>query len=316
MVVGEALFDLVPAGGESTSDLVLGVLAGGGPANTAVGLARLGVPTAFAGRLSTGGLGPRRRRLLADEGVDLALSVDAAEPATLTVVSLDATGGATYELYGPGTADWQWSPAELPDPLLLPAAAVHTGTLATILEPSASVLTGWLAEVRRRGDVVVSYDPNVRLSIVPDLDRYRRAVASFVACAHVVKASEDDIAALWPDRSVEDVIAGWLGGTTGPSVVAVTRGAAGSVACLRGGDRVASPAPAVEVVDTVGAGDAFVAGFLAHLWAAGRLSPGGLEALDPSAAGAALDWANEVAARCCSRPGADPPRAGELSARG
>jgi fructokinase len=313
VVVGEALFDLVPApGAGGAGELTLRALPGGGPANTAVGLARLGVPTRFAGRLATAGLGPRRRRLLAEEGIDLGLAVDAAEPATVTIVSLDGAGVATYELHGPDTADWQWQPGELPDPGGLRAAAVHTGTLAAILEPGATSLLGWLGELRRREDVVVSYDPNVRLTIVPDVARYRTTVERFVACTHIVKVSADDLADLWPDRSPEAVVAGWLAADPGPSVVTVTWGENDAAVHLRGGPRVSRPTPPVEVVDTVGAGDAFAAGFLAALHAGGRLTPAGIGSLDEPTVGAALEWANDVASRCCARAGADPPRAADL----
>jgi fructokinase len=317
LVVGEALIDFLPddRGGAAGEDLAFWGRPGGSPANVAVGLSRLGVAVAFAGRFSRSGLGPWRRRRLAEEGVDLAPSVDADEPTTLAVVSLDEAGVASYEFYGPGTADWWWRRAELPDPALLAGGAVHTGSLATAVPPGAEVLAGWLAELRAAGDVVVSYDPNVRPSVVGDSDRCRAAVAPFVAQAHLVKVSVEDLDVLHPGVPPLDAAAGWLSTAGGPELVVVTQGGDGAVALHRDGRRRHRQGRPVTVADTVGAGDSFTSGLVARLGADGQLSPEGLASIDDADLVAALDQANLVAALTCERMGADPPRASEISGR-
>lgn len=316
VVVGEALLDLLPAEQAppgAGAALALRALPGGSPANVAVALARLGVPVTFAGRFSTGALGRWRRQCLGVEGVDLAASVDADRPATLAAVTVDAGGVASYQFYGPETADWWWRAEELPAPAALAGGAVHTGSLATAMTPGAAVLAGWAEEVRGREDVVISYDPNVRPSIVGGVDECREAVAPWLGVAHVVKVSEEDIATLYPGRSPAAVAEWWLAAARGPELVVVTAGAAGAGAWHRDGRCLSRPAPPVRVVDTVGAGDAFTAGLLAALREGGWLSPAGLAAIDDGALGAALDLGAAVASVTCSRPGADPPSRARLA---
>ena len=311
-MLGECLVDLAPAPPEQAHEVGKRYVAlpGGGPANVAVGLARLGVRAAFAGRFAGEGFGPWLRDNLVANGVDLSPSVEAGQPATLAVVTLDGEGRASYGFYGPETADWQWSLSELPDPTGR-FAAVHTGSLATTFEPSASVLAEWLEGLRGAGEVVVSFDPNVRPGLVTDLDAYRGRLQKLASFAHVVKASDEDIAAVYPGSSVESVAGSWLSG--GATVVFVTEGALGARAFHESGARAQCAPPAVEVVDTIGAGDAFSSGFLSHLGSAGALSPAGLRSLGPSELAAVLSEAVAASAFTCTRPGADPPTAAELA---
>jgi fructokinase len=294
----------------------LSAIPGGSPANVAVGLARLGVPTAFAGRLSRGGFGPWLSEHLLANGVDLAPSVETEELATLAVVALDAGGRASYTFYGPGTADWQWRRAELAAPSDLRAggstvAAVHTGSLAVALEPGASVLGEWLAEVRAEGRALVSIDPNVRPSFVGDLGRYREKLEKLLGCAHLVKASSEDLEVIAPGTGPLDVVDSWL--AAGAYLVVMTHGPEGASAFHRSGWRARCQAPAVKVADTIGAGDAFSAGLLAYLATNGLLSPGALAGLAQGQLDAALAQAVAVSAITCTRAGADPPNAAELT---
>lgn len=316
VVVGEALIDLLPrphaVDASGRPAVILEAVPGGSPANVAVGLTRQGVPTRFVGRFANHGLGPWRKGFLRQEGVDLSLSVDVVDPATLALVTFDEQRGATYDFYGRDSADWQWRRHELPDPERLEAAAVHTGSLATVISPGAERLGHWLSAVRSRNDVVVSYDPNVRLGVVGDRDGYRRLLARVLAESHLVKASEEDLALLWPDRSIVEIGSQWLDTTPGLTLVVITRGSRGCLALHRDGRRLEKAAPAAEVVDTVGAGDAFTAGFLSRLWSTGRLNPDALAGIGDAALLDALDHANQVAAMTCGRPGADPPYASDL----
>jgi fructokinase len=323
LVVGEVLVDVLPSRpgehGSARQDAAMSLTGrfGGSPANVAVGLARLEAPVAFAGRLARRGYGPWLRSHLAAEKVDLDLSVDADEPCTLAVVNIDAAGVATYEFYGPDTADWAWKPEELPPAATLTGGCVHTGSLATGLEPGAGVICAWLRELRRQGDVAISYDPNIRPSLLGEVDLVGQVVAPALASAHLVKVSEEDLGVLHPGVAVEEVINGWLAGhegndEEGPTLVVVTAGEDGARAWHADGRFVHRTTPKVTVVDTVGAGDAFTAGLLSYLHEQGLLTPGGLVSIGTENLEAAVDRGNRVASLTCTRPGADPPHRGAL----
>lgn len=335
LVLGECLADLAPgdvpagsrdgAGAHAPASRPLVALPGGSPANVAVGLARLAVPTAFAGRLSAKGLGPWLRQHLALNGVDLSLVVEAPEPPTLAVVTLDKEGRASYTFYGPETADWQWSEEELPfvrrDKTATPAqpgfGAVHTGSLATAFEPGASVLSTWLRALRASSEILISFDPNVRPGLVGDQAGYFERVDGFIASSHIVKASTDDLAALYPQESGSSVatLAGrvaerWLAG--GASLVVVTDGGRGATAYHERGWQVHASPPPVTVKDTIGAGDSFTSGLLGYLSNAGLLTPHHVADLTEERLAAAMRQAVAASAFTCTRAGADPPDAAEL----
>jgi fructokinase len=323
LVVGEVLVDLLPTRpdehGSARQDAAMSLTGrfGGSPANVAVGLARLEAPVAFAGRLAGRGYGPWLRSHLAAEKVDLDLSVDADEPCTLAVVTIDDAGVASYEFYGPDTADWAWTPDELPPAATLAGGCVHTGSLATGLEPGAGVIGAWLRELRRQGDVAISYDPNIRPSLLGDVDLVGSVVAPALASAHLVKVSEEDLGVLYPGVAIDEIIAGWLAGEEGnheegPTLVVVTGGEAGARAWHADGRFVHRKAPKVTVVDTVGAGDAFTAGLLSSLQERGLLTPAGLVSISTDDLETAVDRGNRVASLTCTRPGADPPHRAEL----
>ena len=323
LVVGECLVDLAPTTAPPSKETSVlharpfVALPGGGPANIAVGLARLGAHSAFAGRFSDAGFGPWLRGHLEANGVDLGPSVPATQPATLAVVTLDEEGKASYAFYGPETADWHWGYEELPAPALVTSGAlayqaVHTGSLATAFEPSAEVIARWLDELRSGGRVTISFDPNVRAGLISDLGRYRDTIESFIARAHLVKASGDDLDVLYPEATVEEAAGRWL--AAGANVVVITLGGDGAVAFLPDGRRVSAAPPAVEVVDTIGAGDSFSAAMLDFLGRRDELSPGALKAMSATTLEAALQHAVTASAITCTRAGANPPTAAELAA--
>jgi fructokinase len=298
VVCGEALIDLVPAGPAATWRAAYG----GGPANTAVALARLGAPTALVCRLSRDNFGRQLRRYLADSGVDLRLAVDADEPTTLAVVAFDERGGADYQFYVNGTADWQWSAGELPAELPPGTRGLHIGSLASILPPGAAVLREWI--IAHRDDATVTFDVNVRPALLPDREVYRREISGWLDAAHVVKASNDDLAWLYPGEGPLDVARRWID-EHDLALVLVTAGADGAIAVPRGQDPVRAAGVAVDVVDTVGAGDTFTAAFLHRVGL-----PAGLG--DPDSVGAALRFAVAAAALACTRQGAQPPTLNEV----
>jgi fructokinase len=294
VVCGEALIDLVPAGTPATWRAAYG----GGPANTAVALARLGTPAALACRLSGDNFGRQLRSYLLDAGVDLSLAVAAVEPTTLAVVAFDEHGRADYQFYVNGTADWQWSPGELPAELPAGTRGVHVGSLASVMPPGAAVLREWVAA--HREDATVTFDVNVRPALIPDRDSYHREISQWLDTAHIVKASDDDLAWLYPGQDPIDVARRWLD-EHDLTLVLVTAGAAGAVAVPRGQDPVRVAGVGVDVVDTVGAGDTFTAAFLHRL-----------KAFDRQNLESALRFAVTAAALACTREGAQPPAHDEV----
>jgi len=313
-IVGEVVADAVlPVGGIVDGAAHLTVHPGGGPANTALALARLGSVARFAGRLSTGSLGRLCRERLERSGVDLTASEDATEPATLAIARLDAGGAASYEFYTDGTADWAWTDATLAPLIDGPFAAgqapvaVHTGTLALALQPSGGVIENLLARARER--MTVSVDPNLRTLLVP-IESYRERIDTWASLSDIVRLSLDDLEQLWPDWSPERAAAHLH--EQGVALAIISLGGDGAYGSIRGaGVRV--PTAPTTLVDTVGAGDSFHGGLLHHLAGAGELG-GRLESLDLDGLTEALRFAARVAAITCSRPGADPPWGSELDA--
>lgn len=306
VVCGEALIDLVPASTRA-SDLLSARL-GGGPFNTAVALGRLGVPTSYLGRLSTDGFGERLRTALSTAGVDLHLAAAGDEPTPLAVVQLNAAGDATYRFYVDGTADRLLSDTDIPDPLPAAALAYHFGTLSLVTEPGANTLEHMMRHARAAGKVI-ALDPNVRPAFLPDRAEYRARLDVWLAHAHIVKVSAADLGWLYPGERSAAVVDRWLG--RGAKLVVVTDGATGAIATGAAGE-ITVPAPAVTVVDTIGAGDAFNAGLMAWLHSNQLLGSDQLSRVGRDEVAAAVGFANRVAAFTCSRAGADPPWAYEL----
>jgi fructokinase len=300
-VIGEALIDLVPGGtpGEYRAH------AGGSPFNVAVALARLGNRTALMARLTDNGFGPILRDAAAAEGIDLSAAAHATEPATLAVVSVDAAAQATYEFYLEGTADWQWTAAELGR---LPAETevVHFGSIASWTAPGSERIDQLVRGARSTGRALVSYDPNVRPPVFGDRARGRQIVERSVRDAHVVKASREDLEWLYPSRSLDEVGADW--NELGPALVVVTDGPDGAIAYRVGAPPLRRPGRAVALVDTIGAGDAFTAGLLSGLVRRHLHRPERMAAVSDAALVDVLDEAVLVSSVTCERAGADPPR--------
>ncbi len=291
-------------------------LPGGGPANIAVGLARLGIPCTFAGRFARGGFGPWLRRNLADNGLDLSFSVDADELATIALVTLDSFGRASYTFYGPTTADWQWASSELPDlgreaPGGATVHAVHTGSLVLALEPGASAITNWLTGLRQRGQVLISFDPNVRPGFVSDLSAYRERLTEVVRSSHVVRASTEDTEAVYPGMASRAVAEKWL--TLGATLIVITEGADGATAYYQDGTSTHCSPPPIELADTIGAGDAFTSALLGYCSDHGVLSPSGIGHLTEAELRSSVAQAVAAGALTCTRVGADPPNRVDLA---
>jgi fructokinase len=302
LVAGEALVDLVVGAGED-----VGAHLGGGPFNCARTLGRLEQPVAYLGRISSDRFGHRLRDQLAEDGVGLDAVVDTDDPTTLALAELDDSGAATYRFYVEGTS----VPGLTEDDALgaLPDAVemVHAGTLGLVFEPTAAAIE---AAIERLADTaLVMLDLNVRPLAITDAGSYRARLARLLERCHVVKASDADLEWLDPDRTDVDAARALLGG--GPQVVLVTRGARGATVVTAGGETEVA-APAIEVADTIGAGDAFGGGFLAW-WRREGLGAEDLAQTERVIEG--TRFACLVAARTCERPGASPPRLSELDIR-
>lgn len=301
LVMGEALYDLWV---DETG--ALHGRPGGGPFTTARTIARLGQPVAYLGRLSRDSAGLAQERLLAADGVSLEAAVRTDDPTTLALADIGPDGSARYQFYARGTA----APGLEPDAALaaLPAAVagLHVGTLGLALEPLAAATEAVVG--RLAGRALVMVDPNVRPWAIDDAERYRARLRRILASADVVKVSEEDLA--WLDPAATPAAAARALLELGPRVALVTRGADG-VLVVAGREDVPVPAPAVHVVDTIGAGDAFGGGFLAW-WRARGL---GRDALaDGELVVQATRFGTIVAARTCERAGAVPPLLGEVAA--
>ncbi len=305
IVCGEALFDVF-ATADTATGLAFDGRIGGSPFNVALGLARMGQPVGFLGGIGTGFAGERLMRALVEEGIatDCVARLDA--PTTLSLIGLDARGVPSYSFYGHGAADRLLKPEHL---AAVPAVAraFHFGSYAMVVEPVASTQRALVEREHTRS--VISYDPNIRTNVEPDLDVWRSTLDWMLPRTHLLKVSDEDLALLYPGQSIDQFAERAL--ATGTPWVVVTRGGAGAVGFSRR-DRVALPPQKVTVVDTVGAGDTFQTALLT--WAAehGHLDPQRIAALNTAELRASLDFAMRAAAITCSRRGADLPRRAEL----
>jgi len=273
----------------------------------AVALARLAQPVAFFGAVSNDSLGERLMRALGAEGVDTRAVARTDAPTTLSLVGLDAAGVASYAFYGEGGADRQLGAAALPR-VSAGSRALHVGSYASVVEPIASTLRA-LVE-RERGRALVSHDPNVRLNVEPDLARWKAQLEWMLPRCDLLKVSTEDLALLFPGRAAADFAAHAL--AQGTAAVVVTRGALGATAWTANASAT-TPGVKVEVVDSVGAGDAFQAATLAWLAEHDALTRAALARLSPASWQSALSFAARAEAITCSRRGADTPRRSELA---
>ena len=300
VVCGEALIDLMPQEVLSPEESLWVARSGGGPLNSAVALAKLGCDTHFLGRLSTDAFGRQLSAHLASAGAQLDLAVTTDDPTTMAVVSLDDEGKATYAFHFEGTTNFNWRPEEFPT--LAGDDWLHLGSIGTIIEPGFRHIRDFVNQT----ETTVSFDLNVRPSTLPDRAEYFARISDLMAAVGrnggIAKASDEDIAWLVDDDSDPLAYAGTWAEEFGLSLFIVTLGSDGVAAVKPDGRVVRVPGRRVEVVDTVGAGDTFMAGFLSAY------------AEDPSDVEGALARGAAAAAIVCTRQGAKPPTAAEVDA--
>jgi fructokinase len=305
---------MIVVAGESLIDLIVGAdgrveaIPGGGPYNVARTLGRLGRPVSFFGRLSDDRFGSILRAGLEREGVDLALAPTTRASTLLAVAELDEAGAATYRFYVEGTAAPGLALDDLPNGLPRDAAALHIGTLGLVYEPMAATIESLVAGAD--DDVLVMADPNCRPSAIADPDGYRARLGRILVRVDVAKVSVDDVA--WLEPGVRPIDAARKILDRGPGAVLVTDGGR-PVRLLTATGVTELPVPSVPVVDTVGAGDAFGAAFLAAWTGAARHRA---DLVDQDALLAATRFAIEVGSLTTMRAGAEPPTLAELRAAG
>ncbi len=290
--------------GEALVDVVDGVaVPGGGPMNVAVAAARLGYPSYFGGRLSTDRHGEVIGRHLAESGVRLDVAQHGPEPTATATVTFDPSPRFRFD--GDGTADASMSELDLSamgaDPYLL-----HGGTLGMFRGTTAAVL----ADAARDHNGLVSFDPNVRPQIIDDADRWWSYADRWLDAAHIVKVSDEDLSWMHPGRDAASVAPEYF--TRGVCAVLETRGADGVRIHLASGEVANVAGRPVPVVDTVGAGDTFIAAVLVALGESGVVTGEAAAALEAAAWTAAVELGVRAAAITCSRVGADPPWRREL----
>ena len=294
-VVGEVLIDLIPDGSGRKP------IVGGGPANTAKALSKLGINTQFIDGISTDEYGQMAKKELVASGVKLDYVKYSDKPTCLAIVSLSDSGSASYEFVIENTATFDFNSAWLPNPQTEQPALLHIGTLATAIEPGASILFEWAQSVAKIAPIV--FDPNIRLAVINDRKQYVKQVERWVSISSAVKVSDEDIKWLYSSLEIDQVVNKWL--AKGPSLIVVTYGDKGLVG-YRQGEKVSVDAVKVAVADTVGAGDT-VGAILVE-----AIVKDGLDSLKGSRLETMLKRAAKAAAITVSRSGANPPTLKEI----
>ena len=318
LVIGEALIDLIENRYQAGA---FNAVVGGANANVALALARRGTKHQFLGRISNDRFGKIIRDRLESNGVHLEHSIDATELTTLAVVSIDSQGVPNYSFYVNGTADWGWTPAELPTDVDLEnmhATAIQFGCLTMAMAPGNAVIEEWAKAHYDQKSVTISHDINMRPALGFEREVERQRVERVNSFSHVIKASDEDIQWLYgldEGADVDDIVNAWIG-DTGRHVF-VTRGGDGTSIYRPGGVRIDVPSRKINVVDTVGAGDTFCANMLGQL---SDLDALGSDAFDRLTNLSDEAWRDLVhtsgiaASITCERAGCEPPTKPELEA--
>ena len=317
LVIGEALIDLI---GHEGSSQGYNPVVGGANANVAMALARADVPHRFLARISGDTFGHKIRAHLESYKVDLSLSVAAAEQTTLAIATIDAAGVASYAFYINGTADWAWEPKELPTIEAvnqLDAKAVQFGCLTAAIEPGSKVLADWLAALSDSRQITLSHDLNIRPSLGFERKVELQRVLALNELSHIIKASDADIEWLFDleaGADLSDIAEQW---TSHGQLLIITRGADG-VEVHHNKERLSVDAQRIALVDTVGAGDTFMANFLIKLdefGALGSAPEDRLASLETAKVTEAIQYATAAAAIVCERSGCQPPTRAEVELR-
>jgi len=294
-VVGEVLIDLIP-----NADQYLAIV-GGGPANTAKALAKLGVKTHFIDGISNDEYGQIAKAELLSANVLLDYAQYSSKPTCTAKITLSSSGSASYEFVIENTATFDFSASWLPDPQRLKPSLLHIGTLATVIEPGASILFKWAQSVANFAPIV--FDPNIRPAVLGNRDEYVIKIEKWLAISSAIKVSDEDLNWLYPGKAINEVVNEWL--EVGVQLVVVTLGDKG-ITAYRKNEQISVDAVKVVVVDTVGAGDT-VGAVLVE-----AIVNNGLDKLTGEVLKTMLNRAVKAAAITVSRTGANPPSKEEI----
>ncbi|HWR11272.1 MAG TPA: carbohydrate kinase [Rectinemataceae bacterium] len=311
---GENLIDMVPIEGAGSAERTpyggFRVAPGGCPYNSAIAAARMGADVQFLGAMASDFLGDKLFSRLADNGVRTELLLRTDRPVMLAFVEKNAAGEARYAFYAQGAADRSFSAADLPAALPADARFLLMGSISLVLEPLASAITTLVERERKK--LLVSFDPNIRPSLIPNRKAYLEKFEALCGACAILKASDSDLEWLYGPMRADEIVSHIL--NLGPEVVFLTMGEKGSIAVTKRA-RAFAGAFHVSVVDTIGAGDTFHAAILTALDRMGIWTRTGLAGLGEGDLGALLRFASAAAAINCTREGADPPRLGEIELR-
>lgn len=307
---GDILVDLFHTPSDAVGDVGLNGHVGGSPLNVAVGLSRLGNKAGYLCKNSTDVIGQGISRYIEANGILSDWVVPSALNSTLAMIRKNDDGSANYAFYTSNTADVSLTADELPDQFPDELAVLHFGSYSTAIAPTSTAL---LALAQREASTrVISYDPNIRAGVQPDMAIWCDTFSQLAGVADFVKASDEDIAALFGnDKSFESFAADTL--AMGASAVAVTEGGKGATVYTADGRVAKSSPPKITVADTVGAGDTFQAASLHWLYTQGCVLNGTLS-LENADIQSWVDFATKAAAVTCTRSGADLPTLAEIDA--
>lgn len=306
VVCGEALVDLFV---EPRINGALDVNArfAGAPFNLAIGLARLGGKAALAAGFSSDMFGQSLRAQLHAEHVETDFIETYEAPTSLVIVGRNAKGDPSYDFPIKDSADRKLQLHGLRD-TSRPVAAITFGSYLFAFPESQSALRSMIG--KKKSASLICLDPNIRLGMIGDPLIWKEAFETFVPLCDIIKASEDDMAALYPDEDHDQIARQIL--NQGPNLVVITRGKNGVSAWHKSGIEITLKSHHVDVIDTVGAGDSFLAAFLIHLQKNNALQKHRLATISHDTLLAALTFANHAAAITCSRFGADLPKLADL----
>lgn len=305
MVCGEALFDVFM---QPSTQAVLNMQAvrGGSPYNVAIGLARLGSSVGFFGGLSDDPLGVILRQSLEGEGVKTDQAPVVTANTTLALVQLDSSGLPKYAFYGEGCADRRLEVKDLPT-LSVDVKALHFGSFSLLVEPIGPTLLAFVQSQYKKK--LISYDPNVRPTVVADMGLWRASLQNWLRVADIVKVSHEDLSLLFPGQNPMDIVHTWL--DAAPSIIILTQGEKGAVGlCCKGVVQV--PAAEIVMVDSVGAGDSFQAALLHSLNQTQYFEKTMLGDIDLPELEKILKFSVRASGLTCTKKGADLPYAHEF----
>jgi fructokinase len=307
LVIGEALVDVVHGINGDIKNIP-----GGSPANTAVALARLGTKTYMKARTSSDQFGTEIRNYLTNQNVNLDYSLVVDSPSSVIDAVIQKDGSAKYEANLNGAADYGWTFAELNQEIDPDIQIIQLGSLTSYVEPGATNVEKWFAQLRQSGKYLLTFDPNIRHPLDGQNEKdVRNRAKRLASLSHVVKASDEDLNWIFSNDNPKDSAINII--KSGASLVFVTLGKKGAFVVNKELEIIEVPAKEIEVIDTIGAGDTFAAALITQLLENSWINENELEKLKTTDLTAILTNCALAATITCSRQGANPPHRLEVT---